>query len=114
MWKPLPQNSINNSNLYNSNEEVEKDYSVVDKKYLISKEDLEKINLKPVSNIVANPSRNMPYIDIVNLQSLNKAQLNMILNVKLKPAVPNKKPTYYETKHPVLKELLDTFKRKNV
>jgi len=110
MWKPQPESSI----IYHLNEELEKDYSVVDKKYLISKEDLEKINLKPVSDIIANPSRNMPYKDVVSLKSLNKAQLNMILNVKLKPSVPNEKPKYYETKHPVLRELLDIFKSSKV
>jgi hypothetical protein len=112
IWKS--EEEINNKNIYHSNENVEKDYSLVDKKYLISKEDLEKINLKPVSNIIPNPSRNMPYIDIVNLQSLNKAQLNMIMNVKLKPSLQNTKPSYYEPKHPVLKELLDKFKCKNI
>jgi hypothetical protein len=34
-----------------------------------------------------------------------------ILAVKLKPTVKNKKPTYYEPRHPVLKELLLTVKR---
>ena len=34
-----------------------------------------------------------------------------ILNVRLKPTVKNKKPTYYEPRHPVLKELLLTVKR---
>jgi hypothetical protein len=34
-----------------------------------------------------------------------------ILAVKLKPTVKNEKPTYYEPRHPVLKELLLTVKR---
>ena len=100
-------------NIYHTNEILETDYSVIDKKYLISKEDLEKVNLKPVEDIVVNPSRNMPYIDIVNLQSLNKAQLNIILNVKLKPIPYIEKQMYYEPKHPVLRELLAKIKIKN-
>ena len=55
----------------------------------------------------------MPYIDIVNLQSLNKAQLNIILNVKLKPIPYIEKQMYYEPKHPVLRELLAKIKIKN-
>ena len=101
-------------NIYHTNEILETDYSVIDKKYLISKEDLEKVNLKPVEDIVVNPSRNMPYIDIVNLQSLNKAQLNIILNVKLKPIPYIEKQMYYEPKHPVLRELLAKIKNSNM
>ena len=85
------------------------DYSIVDAKYLISKEDLEKINLKPVDNIIPGPSRNMPPLDKVNLQSLNKAQLNVILNVKLKPIPQIEKQTKYLPRHPVLRELLDKY-----
>ena len=92
---------------------LDNDFSIVDKKYLISKDDLVKVNLKPVSDIIPNPSRNMPLMDKVNLRDLNKAQLNMILNVKLKPAIVNQKPTYYEPKHPVLRELLQKFSFKH-
>jgi hypothetical protein len=95
--------------IYHINEDLDNDYSVIDKKYLISKEDLEKINLKPVDNIIPNPSRNMPLIDIVNLQSLNKAQLNSILNVKLKPIPYIEKQTKYKPRHPVLREILEKF-----
>lgn len=106
-----PQKSIlyTKNDIYHVNENLDNDYSVVDKKYLISKEDLEKINLKPVDNIIPNPSRNMPFIDIVNLQSLNKAQLDSILNVKLKPIPYVEKQTKYKPRHPVLREILEKF-----
>jgi hypothetical protein len=91
------------------NENVEDEYSLVDKKYLISKEDLEKVNLKSSKYIIPGPSRNMPLIDKVNLRALNKAQLDIILSVKLKPAVVNEKPVYYKPRHPVLAELHKKF-----
>jgi len=105
------KNKINN--IYHVNENIDNDYSVVDKKYLIKIEDLEKINLKPSSNIIPGPSRNMPPMDKFNLQSLNKAQLTTILNVKLKPIPYKEKIVYYEPKHPVLKELLTKFKNRH-
>jgi hypothetical protein len=37
---------------------------------------------------------------------LNKYQLDAIRNVSLKPVEPNQKQLKYETRHPVLKELL--------
>jgi len=104
--QPVPSNRYQTTTLDN-------DFSIVDKKYLISKDDLIKVNLKPVTDIIPNPSRNMPPMDKVNLADLNKAQLNMILNVKLKPTQVNEKPTYYEPKHPVLRELLNKFSFKN-
>jgi len=106
------KSDTNINNKYHTNENVEDDYSVIDKKYLISKEELEKINLKPSSDIIPGPSRNMPPLDKFNLQSLNKAQLTTILNIKLKPTPPREKILYYEPKHPVLRELLNTFKNK--
>ena len=108
----IPQTIPTNEtkNIYYENDKVDDEYSVIDKKYLISIHELEKINLKPPSNIIPGPSRNMPPLDKFNLQSLNKAQLTTILNVKLKPTPPRKKVEYYEPKHPVLKELLSRFK----
>ena len=91
------------------------DFSIVDKKYLISKEDLIKVDLKPVNNIIPNPSRNMPLMDKSYLKNSNKAQLDIIKNVKLKPTKRNEKPTYYEPKHPVLRELLHRkYRHKNL
>jgi|LauGreDrversion4_2_1035121.scaffolds.fasta_scaffold173973_2 hypothetical protein len=81
-------------------------------KFLITSNDLNKVNLKPPSNIIPNPSRNMPLMDRFNLAILNKAQLKLIMSVKLKPTNPLIKQTYYEPRHPVLKELL--FKRKQL
>jgi hypothetical protein len=81
-------------------------------KFLITSNDLNKVNLKPPSNIIPSPSRNMPLMDRFNLAILNRAQLRSILSVKLKPIDPIIKQTYYEPRHPVLKELL--YKRKQV
>ena len=102
-----------NSNLvskFHINDNVEDEYSLLDKKFLISKKDLEKINLKPVDNVIPNPSRNMPFMDKVSLQSLNKAQLDIILNVKLKPIPIIEKNNNYEPRHPVLREILQKTK----
>jgi hypothetical protein len=93
---------------------LDDDFSIVDKKYLISKDDLIKVNLKPVIDVIPNPSRNMPPMDKFNLRDLNKAQMNMILNVKLKPAIVNQKPVYYAPKHPVLRELVEKFSFKSL
>lgn len=98
------------ANKYNVTEEFESDYSVVDKKFLISAEDLEKVDLKPLGEIIPAPSRNMPPLSRVNLQSLNKAQLNTILNVQLKPTPPRETNKTYESRHPVLRELISRFK----
>lgn len=81
-------------------------------KFLITSNDLNKVNLKPPNNIIPNPSRNMPLMNRFNLAILNKAQLKLIMNVKLKPTEPVTKQKYYEPRHPVLKELL--FKRKQI
>jgi hypothetical protein len=74
-------------------------------KYLVSADDLLGVKLKSVDSIVPSPARNMPNISKFNLQMLNKAQLNAILSVKLKPVKPQKKKTYLP-RHPVLRELL--------
>ena len=112
-WNTPEVVNLKENNSYHINENVEDDCYLIDKKFLITKELLEEINLKPPDNIIPNPSRNMPPMDKVNLADLNKAQLNMILNVKLKPTQVNEKPTYYEPKHPVLRELLNKFSFKN-
>ena len=78
-------------------------------KYLISINDLKSVNLTPVKNIIPGPSRNMPPFDKVNLRMLNKAQLNAILNVKLKPVIKKEKTIYYPPRHPVLNELHKKF-----
>ena len=75
---------------------------------LVSIDDLKKVNLQPVKDLEPNPSRNMPpCIDKVDLRNLNKAQLDAIMNVKLKP-IPPKENKIYEPRHPCLKELLNT------
>ena len=66
-------------------------------KSLITADDLNKVHLKKPKIIKFNNEK-------INIQDLNKHQLNDILNVKLKPTVKNK-PQRYEIRHPVLKEL---------
>lgn len=80
----------------------------------VSIQDLKSVHLTPViKEIVPNPSRNAPpCFSKVDLRNLNRAQLNCILNVKLKPVPPPlavKK--IYEVRHPCLRELL---KKRNV
>ena len=110
-----PNSNVDNiieKNIYHINENVEEDCYLIDKKFLITNEILEKINLKPPSDIIPNPSRNMPPIDKFNLRCLNKAQLNVIMNVKLKPIPKVDKIQRYEPRHPVLKEILEKTKIK--
>ena len=108
-WNTPKDNNLNENN-YHVNENIEDGCYLIDKKYLITRELLEEINLTPVQNVVPNPSRNMPPIDKINLRDLNKAQLNIILNVKLKPTPKIQKTYKYETRHPVLKEMLEKTK----
>jgi len=69
--------------------------------------DLKSVNLTPVKDIFPNPSRNAPpFFEKVDLRNLNKAQLNCILNVKLKPIPQLEKVKVYEVRHPCLRELL--------
>jgi len=79
---------------------------------LISAQDLISVKLKPVSNIIPSPARNMPPIDKFHLGMLNQAQLKEILSIKLLPTKPMEKKKYYEPKHPVLKELLEKVPKK--
>lgn len=96
-------NTIPDNGSYNSN----KDEFI----YLITAEDLLKVNLKPSNNIVPNPSRNMPpFFDKINLRMLNKAQLDTILSVKLRPIPENTKSKTYPIRHPVLRELTQKIK----
>ena len=83
-----------------------------EKKFLISIDQLKSVNLQPPKNIIPAPSRNMPpMFDKIDLRNLNKAQLDCILNVKLKPTPKVEKIVYYEPRHPVLSELLKRFKK---
>ena len=72
---------------------------------LISEKDLLNVQLKPL-NVIPAPARNMPNLDKITLREMNKAYTDDILNIKLKKAVINPKKTYYEPRHPVLRELL--------
>lgn len=85
-----------------------------EKKFLISIDELKSVNLQPCKNIIPGPSRNMPpMFDKIDLRNLNKAQLDCILNVKLKPVPKFEKIIYYEPRHPVLIELLKRFKERS-
>lgn len=73
----------------------------------ISIQDLKSVNLHPVKNIIPNPSRNAPpCFTKVDLRNLNRAQLNSIMSVKLKPTPKVEKKHIYEVRHPCLRELL--------
>ena len=106
----ITKNDITHEKLYHVTEEIDNGYSLINKKYLITREDLESVNLKELKNVVPNPSRNMPLIDINRLKELNKAQSNIILNVKLKPIPFINKNKTYEPRHPVLKEMMSKVK----
>lgn len=71
----------------------------------ISESDLSKVNLHP-KNVIPGPARNMPNIDKFSLQVLSKAHIQDILAVKLKKTDVKPKQSYYEPRHPVLRELL--------
>jgi len=73
------------------------------KKIIISPSDLKKVDLiraevKPIASI-----------DTFELNIHNKAQLNEILNMKLKPTKVNIKPNYYPPRNPVVKQLNEKF-----
>lgn len=73
----------------------------------ISIADLKSVNLQPVKNIIPNPARNAPpCFKKVDLRNLNRAQLNSIMNVKLKPTPKVDRIRTYEVRHPCLRELL--------
>jgi hypothetical protein len=82
---------------------------VLPKKFIICADDLKKVNLNHQKDVIPGPSRNMPVLDTFELQIYNKAHLDEILNIKLRPTVVNKKPTYYPPRHPVVKELNEKF-----
>jgi hypothetical protein len=89
---------------YGNNEKQDDDFVKVG---FVSINDLKSVNLTPVKDIVPNPSRNAPpFFEKVDLRNLNKAQLNSILNVKLKPIPQLEKVKVYEVRHPCLRELL--------
>ena len=73
------------------------------KKIIITPSDLKKVDLirtevKPIASI-----------DTFELNIHNKAQLNEILNMKLKPTKVNIKPNYYPPRNPVVKQLNEKF-----
>jgi hypothetical protein len=98
------------SYIYSNNSEPVSAASENISKYLITIDDLQKVNLKPVKNVIANPARNAPAnLTKFDLRNLNKAQLSAILSVKLKPTPPRTEKKTYKIRHPVLRELLTKF-----
>jgi hypothetical protein len=96
----------------NENNDQKKDNDDFIKIGFISVKDLKSVNLTPVKGLVPNPSRNAPpCFNKVDLRNLNKAQLNSILSVKLKPTPKFEKIQNYEIRHPCLRELL---KKRNI
>ena len=94
-------------NFYFENNNIEQKNDDFVKVGYVSINDLKSVNLNPVRDIVPNPSRNAPpFFEKVDLRNLNKAQLNCILNVKLKPIPQLEKVKIYEVRHPCLRELL--------
>jgi hypothetical protein len=79
------------------------------KKFLITPEDLKNVKLEFNKDVVPSPARNMPLINTFELLSLNKAQLQEILNIKLKPVEKKIKQIYYPPRHPVIREMHQKF-----
>ena len=98
------------SYFYNDKIEI-KDEKLVKPKFLITPDDLNKLNLKSSKNTIPGPSRNMPVLDTFELCIHNKAQLDEILEIRLnlKPAIVNKKQVYYPPKNPVINEMNKKF-----
>ena len=92
-------------NFYYGNEKQDNNNDDFVKIGFVSINDLKSVNLNPIKDIVPNPSLT-PFFEKVDLRNLNKAQLNCILNVKLKPIPQLEKVKVYEVRHPCLRELL--------
>jgi hypothetical protein len=96
---------------YTNESEVEVKDSSVDNDFVkvgfISIKDLKSVQLQPVKDVIPNPARNAPpCFTKVDLRNLNRAQLNSIMSVKLKPTPKVEKKRIYEVRHPCLRELL--------
>ena len=110
LWS-LPEtksNKIPDSPQLISSDKTENKNISNDLSYLISPKELLSVKLKHVSDVIPSPARNMPHITKFQLHMLNKAQLQSILNVKLKPVHRITTPKCYPPRHPVLRELLES------
>lgn len=76
---------------------------IIQKKFIISPSDLKKVDL---THREVNPVNS---INTFELNIYDKAQLDEILSIKLKPAKVNEKPTYYPPRNPVVKQLNEKF-----
>ena len=89
----------------NSNKEEKKDdFDDFQKIGFVSIKDLQSVNLQPAKKKKNNTPPSFKKID---LRNLNRAQLDCILNVKLRPIPPKTEAIRkYEVRHPCLRELL--------
>jgi hypothetical protein len=89
----------------NTNKEEKKDdFDDFQKIGLVTMKDLQSVSLQP---IVPLKNNNTPCFKKIDLRNLNRAQLDCILNVKLKPIPPKMEEVRkYEVRHPCLRELL--------
>ena len=98
-------------NYFVATEKKDDDYHQEDefvKVGFVSIDDLKSVRLMSLKDVIPNPARNAPpCFSKIDLRNLNKAQLNCILSVKLKPVpVIDKTKRIYEVRHPCLRELL--------
>ena len=91
---------------------LEYDIINIDKKFIVSLNDIKSVNLQPVKPNLNKPKQQNNKFEKVNMRCLNKSQLDAIMNVKLKHIEINNENKVYEHRHPVLKELLDKTNRK--
>lgn len=87
----------------NTNKEEKKDdFDDFQKIGFVSIKDLQSVSLQPLP-----PLRNTPSFKKIDLRNLNRAQLDCILSVKLRPIPPKMEEVRkYEVRHPCLRELL--------
>ena len=103
-------NTISENEDFEKIEKVEDNILIQPKKHLITLNDLKSVNLTSVENVTPSPSRNAPpSFSKIDLRNLNKAQLNQILNVKLKPTPIIERPTFFPPRNPVIFELYNKF-----
>ena len=82
-----------------------------EEKTLITMEDLLKIKLKPISDSIPGPARNMPVMSKFQLNILTKGHLQAILSVKLRKITVSPRQKVFINRHPVLRELQQKVKK---
>ena len=92
---------------------TENDIITVEKKFVISLSDIKSVNLQPVTKqLNKKKEQKTNNFEKINMRCLNKAQLDAIMNVKLKHVDNIVENKTYEPRHPVLKELLNKTNKK--